>query len=101
MQGSIKLGTLAGIDIRLHYTWLVALFLIAWSLASDYFPMSRDSAGPLTYRVLGVIGALLLFASVLVHELGHSLVAGSRGLRVDNITLFIFGGVSSITREAV
>jgi Zn-dependent protease/CBS domain-containing protein len=99
MQGSFKLGTLAGIDIRLHYTWLLAFFLIAWSLAFGYFPMSGHSAGSLTYWILGVIAALLLFASVLVHELGHSLVARSRGLRVDNITLFIFGGVSSITKE--
>ena len=101
MQGSFKLGTLAGIDIRLHYTWLLAFFLIAWSLALGYFPMSGHSAGSVTYWVLGVVAALLLFASVLVHELGHSLVARSRGLRVDNITLFIFGGVSNIEREPV
>ena len=99
MQGSFKLGTLAGIDIRLHYTWLLAFFLIAWSLALGYFPMSGHSAGSATYWVLGVVAALLLFASVLVHELGHSLVARSRGLRVDSITLFIFGGVSNIARE--
>jgi Zn-dependent protease len=100
MQGSFKVATLAGIDIRLHYTWLLAFFLIAWSLALGYFPMSAQELGPLTYWLLGVLAALLLFASVLVHELAHSLVAGSRGLHVDNITLFIFGGVSSITREA-
>jgi Zn-dependent protease/predicted transcriptional regulator len=100
MQGSFKVGTIAGIDIRLHYTWLLAFFLIAWSLALGYFPMSAQELGPLTYWVLGVVAALLLFASVLVHELAHSLVAGWRGLRVDNITLFIFGGVSSISREA-
>jgi len=99
MQGSVKLGTLVGIDIRLHYTWLLAIFLIAWSLALGYFPMSGDALGPVTYWVLGLVAALLLFASVLVHEVGHSLVAGARGLRVDNITLFIFGGVSNITRE--
>ena len=101
MQGSVKLGTLVGIDIRLHYTWLLALFLIAWSLALEYFPMSGAALGPVTYWVLGLVAALLLFASVLVHEVGHSLVAGARGLRVDNITLFIFGGVSNITREPV
>ena len=80
MQGSFKLGTFAGIDIRLHYTWLLAFFLIAWSLALGYFPMSGDALGPVTYWVLGLVAALLLFASVLVHEVGHSLVAGARGL---------------------
>jgi Zn-dependent protease/CBS domain-containing protein len=100
MQGSFKIGTLAGIDIRVHYTWLFALFLIAWSLALGYFPMSDQGLGAATYWVLGIAAALLLFASVLVHELGHSVVAGARGLRVENITLFIFGGVSSIASEA-
>jgi len=100
MQGSLKLGTLAGIDIRVHYTWLFALFLIAWSLALGYFPMSDAGLGAATYWVLGIIAALLLFGSVLVHELGHSLVATARGMRVENITLFIFGGVSSIAAEA-
>jgi Zn-dependent protease/CBS domain-containing protein len=99
MQGSFKLGAFAGIDIRLHYTWLLAFFLIAWSLALGYFPMSGLSAGSVTYWALGSVAALLLFGSVLVHEFAHSLLARSRGLRVDNITLFIFGGVSNITRE--
>src|SRR5207302_7478445 len=53
-----------------------------------------------TYWILGVASALLLFGSVLVHELGHSLLAGARGLHVQSITLLIFGGVSSITKEA-
>jgi Zn-dependent protease len=100
MQGSFKLGSLAGIDIRVHYTWLFAFFLITWSLALGYFPSTSERLGAGTYLLLGIAAALLLFASVLVHELGHSLVAGARGLRVDNITLFIFGGVSSIAGEA-
>jgi Zn-dependent protease len=81
MHGSFKLGTLAGIDIRAHYTWLLAIFLIAWSLALGYFPMSADASGPLTYWLLGVVAAPLLFASVLVHELGHSLRALARAAR--------------------
>ena len=90
MQGSLKLGTLAGIDIRVHYTWFFAFILIAWSLALGYFPTANAGLGTGTYWVLGVISALLLFGSVLVHELGHSLVAGARGIRVDSIiTLFI------------
>src|SRR2546421_9740767 len=100
MQGTLKLGTLAGIDIRVHYTWLFAFVLVAWSLAQGYFPTMDTGLGAGTYWILGVVSALLLFGSVLVHELGHSLLAGARGLHVDSITLFIFGGVSSITKEA-
>ena len=100
MQGSFRLGTVAGIEIRAHYTWLFAFLLIAWSLALGYFPSTNARLGAGTDWVLGIVSALLLFASVLVHELGHSLVAGARGLKVENITLFIFGGVSTIAREA-
>src|SRR5437899_7791511 len=100
MQGGLRLGTLAGIEIRIHYTWLFAFVLLAGSLVQGYFPTVNAGLGAGTYWVLGVVSALLLFGSVLVHELGHSLVAGARGIRVDSITLFIFGGVSNITREA-
>jgi Zn-dependent protease len=100
MQGSFKVGTVAGIEVRVHYTWLLALFFISWSLAVGYFPSTNRTLSASTDWVLGVAAALLLFASVLVHELGHSLVATVRGLRVENITLFIFGGVSSIAQEA-
>ena len=100
MQGSFKVGTLAGIQIRVHYTWIFAVGLIAWSLAQGYFPMTNARLSPGTDLALGVAAALLLFGSVLVHELGHSIVARARGLRVENITLFIFGGVSSIAQEA-
>lgn len=100
MQGSFKVGTVAGIEVRVHYTWLLALFFISWSLAVGYFPSTNRSLSASTDWVLGLAAALLLFASVLVHELGHSLVATARGLRVENITLFIFGGISSIAQEA-
>ena len=100
MQGSFKLGTIAGIDIRVHYTWLFAVLLIAWSLAQGNFRTTNEGLGTATDWILGIIAAVLLFVSVLIHELGHSLVAIRRGLRVDNITLFIFGGISSIAGEA-
>jgi Zn-dependent protease/CBS domain-containing protein len=100
MRDAVKVGTVAGIDIRVHYTWLFAFVLIAWSLAEGYFPSSNAGLSTGVYWLLGVVSALLLFVSVLVHELAHSVVATARGLRVDSITLFIFGGVSSITSEA-
>jgi Zn-dependent protease/CBS domain-containing protein len=100
MQGSFKVGTIGGIAIRVHYTWIFAVFLIAWSLALGYFPSSGQGRGAGTDWLLAIVAALLLFGSVLVHELGHSLVARARGLRVQDITLFIFGGISSIAQEA-
>ena len=100
MQGSFKVGTIGGIAIRVHYTWIFAVLLIAWSLALGYFPSASQGRGAGTDWLLAIIAALLLFGSVLVPELGHSLVAHARGLRVEDITLFIFGGVSSIAQEA-
>ena len=100
MQGSFTVGTIGGIAIRVHYTWIFAVLLIAWSLALGDFASSSQGRGAGTDWLLALIAALLLFGSVLVHELGHSLVARARGLRVEDITLFIFGGVSSIAQEA-
>jgi Zn-dependent protease/CBS domain-containing protein len=99
MQSSIKLGRIAGIDIGIHYTWLLAFVLIAWSLASA-LPGRYPGWSPGSYWIVGIAAALLLFASVLVHELCHSFVARARGLGVHSITLFMFGGVSNITGEA-
>jgi Zn-dependent protease/predicted transcriptional regulator len=99
MPSSLPLFRVAGIQIGINYTLLFAVLLIAWSLAVGQFPQQLPDAGAGTYWVLGVVAAVLLFASVLIHELAHSLVARSRGLRVDSITLFIFGGVSNLTRE--
>jgi len=97
---SFSLGRIFGIEVRVHATWLLAFLFITWSLASGYFRFvtpRQGFAGPL---LLGALSALLLFASVLAHEFSHSLVARARGLRVRDITLFIFGGVSNLGGEA-
>ena len=99
MPSSVPLFRVAGIQIGIHSSWVFALALISWSLAAGYFPQQLPGLGATTYWSLGIISALLLFASVLVHELAHSLVARRRGLKVDSITLFIFGGVSNLTQE--
>ena len=99
MTGSFRIGSVAGIDLRIHYTWLFALVLVAWSLADGFFPASFPSFDPITDWLLGIVSALLLFASVLIHELSHSVMAMKRGLAVHSITLFIFGGVSAIAGE--
>jgi Zn-dependent protease/predicted transcriptional regulator len=99
MRSSFTLGRVAGIRIGIDYTWLLAFALVSWSLAAGYFPQVLPRQAVLTYWSMGTVGALLLFACVLLHELSHSLVARRRGLHVDSITLFIFGGVSNLSSE--
>jgi Zn-dependent protease len=99
-QSSYSLGRIFGIDVRVHATWLLAFAFITWGLADGYFRFIDPRAGLGMPLLLGAISALLLFVSVLVHEFSHSLVARALGLRVRDITLFIFGGVSNIGGEA-
>ncbi len=98
MPGSIHLGKIAGIEIDINYTWIIIVVLITWSLATQ-FMLIYPGWGTATYWIVGFIAAVLLFVSVLLHELGHSLVARAEGIPVKSITLFIFGGVSNIERE--
>jgi len=102
MEGSFRLGRIAGIEVTVHFTWLLAFGLVTWSLAHSLFPSQSQyrAWSQETYWIVAAIAALLLFASVLLHELSHSLVARARGLPVAGITLFIFGGVTNIQGEA-
>ncbi|MGA7670384.1 MAG: site-2 protease family protein [Nitrolancea sp.] len=99
MEASWKLGRIRGIEIGVHYTWIFIFALLSYSLAVDYFPSLYDNWTTGQYWTISVIASLLLFASVVAHELGHSLVAIARGIPVKNITLFIFGGVASLTQD--
>ncbi|MDE3230893.1 MAG: site-2 protease family protein [Chloroflexota bacterium] len=99
MPGSFRLFRVAGIDIEVNISWLIILALLTSSLALQWFPGAAKGYSPAAYWTLGLVAALALFASVLVHELAHSLVARSRGMPVKSITLFIFGGVSNLERE--
>lgn len=100
MKGSFRLGRVAGIEIGVHYTWLFAFALITWSLANGFFPAQYPDWGGATYWITGAIASLLLFVSVLLHELAHSFMARRFGYPVESITLFIFGGVTKIKGEA-
>jgi Zn-dependent protease/CBS domain-containing protein len=100
MESSFKLGRIAGIQIGIHYTWLLIFALVTWSLAQGYFPDNNPGWAETTYWLVGAVSALALFASVLVHELSHSFMARARGVEVDSITLFIFGGVSNLKSES-
>ncbi len=96
---AISLGRIAGIEIRLDYSWFLIFVLLSWMLARSYYPAEMKGGSLAQYWVMGVVTATLLFVSVLLHELGHSLVARRYKVGVRSITLFIFGGVSDIKTE--
>lgn len=93
-----RLGRLYGITIRIDWSWLLILALITWNLTSVFGQVHQDWDAPLRWGI-SLAAALLFFASVLAHELAHSLVARAYGIPVRDITLFLFGGVASIERE--
>jgi len=99
MKYSWRIGKIYGIDIYVDSSWIVIFILFSWVLAGSYFPQKYPDWARLTYWVIGVFTSLLVFASVLVHELTHSFVAIKQGEKVRSITLFIFGGVAQISEE--
>lgn len=94
----MRIGRIFGIDIVINLSWLFIFAFVAWALA-DVGPFRSISLTPIQRVTLGIITALLFFASVLIHELAHSLVARKRGIPIKQITLFMFGGVSSLEGE--
>jgi len=95
---SFRIGKIFGINIHVDWSWFLIFGLVSWSLAS-VFGQTHPEWNATTQWGIAVIAAFLFFISVLAHELAHSLVARARGVRVRNITLFMFGGVSNIQRE--
>jgi Zn-dependent protease len=96
---NIPLGRILGIKIGLDYSWFVIFALLTWILAANYFPSEFKDWPPFLYWVMGAVAAIMLFVSVLLHELGHSAVALRYKVPVPSITLFLFGGVAQIGAE--
>jgi Zn-dependent protease/CBS domain-containing protein len=96
---SFQVARIRGIAVEIHPSWLLILAFLAWTLSDQYFPDMYDSWSTAMYWVVGTISALALFVTVLIHELAHATVAQRRGLPVPRITLFIFGGVSHMSRQ--
>jgi Zn-dependent protease/CBS domain-containing protein len=96
---SITLFKMFGFAVRVDASWLIIAVLITWSFADAVFPNAFPGLSPTEYWMMGISGALLLFASIVVHELAHSLVARRSGLQMKGITLFIFGGVAEMSEE--
>jgi Zn-dependent protease len=96
----LPLFTVAGIEIRLDYSWFLIFVLILVSLSAGYLPGEHPGQAKLHYWIAGAAATLLFFLSILAHELSHALVARLLGIRVPAITLFLFGGVSHMEQEA-
>ncbi|MEA2005035.1 MAG: site-2 protease family protein [Acidobacteriota bacterium] len=99
MKYSLRVGRIFGIDIFIDSSWVVIFILFTWVLGVSYFPNQFSNWPASQYWVVAVFTSILIFASVLVHELAHSLVAQKQGERVRSITLFILGGVAQISEE--
>lgn len=101
MTGDIYVGKLAGISFQIHWSWFLAVFLIAWTLAVGFFPatLPEYSDADAVYWAMGLLAALGLFGSVVLHELGHAIVAKFFDVPVRGIRLFVFGGVAELGGE--
>src|SRR5437899_632605 len=99
MKAQIKLFKIFGIQIGLHYSWLLIAVLVVFSLAGQ-FAFTNPEWGSTVIWGLAILTALLFFAAIVVHELSHAAVAKTRGLPVRSITLFALGGVAQIEKEA-
>lgn len=97
---SWQIGRALGIPIRVHASWFLIFLLVTWTLATGYLPEELPGLSPTRYWAMGGVAALLLFLSVLLHELGHSYVALRYCIPIERITLFIFGGVAHMRKEA-
>jgi Zn-dependent protease/predicted transcriptional regulator len=96
---SLQVAKIKGIPIKLHFTLVIVFALITWTLAVSYMPLFYPGLPQSAYWTMGIFGAIILFISVLLHELSHSIIAKRYGYKVRQIILFVFGGVSDIRDE--
>jgi Zn-dependent protease len=98
--GGFRIGRWLGFPIRIDYSWFFVAALVVWTFSYSEFPARLPGYAQSTYLAMGLCAAFLFFLSVLLHELGHSVVARQRGITVEGITLFIFGGIAQANEEA-
>jgi Zn-dependent protease len=98
-HAAVRVARVFGIPVFVHASWLVVFVLVAWTLATGYFPLYHPRLSPAAYWTRGLVTSLLFFASILLHELGHSMVALRHGIPIRSITLFIFGGVARLSSD--
>ena len=95
----INLIKIGGIQIKLDYSWFIVFALVLWSLSAGYFPQAYPEQTTQAYWTAGLIAALLFFVSVVTHKLSHSFMAILSGIKISEITLFIFCGMARLFEE--
>lgn len=98
-SNAIKLFTIKGFDIKVDASWLLIAALITWGLSQHYYPTSFPGQSPDTYLIMSIVTMLCFFASLVLHEIAHSVVATHFGVPIAGITLFLFGGVAELKAE--
>ena len=98
-RGGIRIARVFGVPVYIHFSWVVIFGLITWSLATGYFPAHYPDLPASSYWAKGLVASLLFFVSILLHEMGHAVVALRHGIGIRSITLFIFGGVAQMDKE--
>ena len=96
MQATFSLGRIAGVEIGVNWSWAIVFALIVWSLESVVFPSQNPGYSTGAYVAMAIVAALLFFASLLLHELGHAVQARRDGVQIEGITLWLFGGVARL-----
>ena len=96
---SLQIGSIKGIGIRLHFTLVIAFAILVWTISTYFMPQYVPDLSQTDYWLLGLVSTVLLFFAILLHELSHSLMSQRYNIPVKSITLFIFGGVSDISKE--
>jgi Zn-dependent protease/predicted transcriptional regulator len=95
----LNLFKLFGFQVKIDFSWVFIAVLIAWSLSTGLFPFQYQGLSTRTYWIMGIIGSLGLFLSIIIHEFSHSLAARRYGMHMKGITLFIFGGMAEMSDE--
>lgn len=94
MNPTLTIGRVAGVRIGINWSWLIMFALIVWSLEAAVFPAQNPGLSQVTYLVMAIVAAVLFFASLLLHELGHAMQARREQMEIEDITLWLFGGVA-------
>jgi len=98
-KNQIRLGSIYGIPLTFDFSWFLIIVFLTWLLAVSYFPAEYKGWDKIYYWSIGGVTALFFFLSVLLHEVGHAVVAKKFNYKVKKVKLFIFGGISEITEE--